>query len=139
LSRKPWRKRDGSRPSSICVYEVTFENSQRCRLFADFVAEVGDDVAVGANFERLAARAGRRRPSRKMRLRWANIISTRLRSLSRITREPFGLGVEALLGLFDHGLGGADFGLADGTRRLDNTRGSKPFLHFEGTNGILKH
>jgi hypothetical protein len=74
-----------------------------------------------------------------MRLRWANIISTRLRSLSRITREPFGLGVEALLGLFDHGLGGADFGLADGTRRLDNTQGSKPFLHFEGTNGILKH
>src|SRR6266567_17137 len=36
-----------------------------------------------------------------------------------VAREPFGLDGEALLGAFDHGLGRANFGLADGARRLD--------------------
>ena len=40
-------------------------------------------------------------------------------TLSRVARETFGLDVEALLGAFDHGLGRANFGLADGARRLD--------------------
>ena len=40
-------------------------------------------------------------------------------TVSRIAREPFRLDVEALLGAFDQGLGGANLGLADGARRLD--------------------
>jgi hypothetical protein len=41
------------------------------------------------------------------------------RAVGRIAREPFRLDVEALLGAFDHGLGRANLGLADGPRRLD--------------------
>src|SRR5262249_4386182 len=36
-----------------------------------------------------------------------------------VAREPLRLDVEALLGAFDHGLGRANFGLADSARRLD--------------------
>src|SRR5512133_1921097 len=36
-----------------------------------------------------------------------------------VAREPLRLDVEALLGAFDHGLGRANFGLANSARRLD--------------------